>query len=194
MKKILGLFVALVSLIVFNVKAAEITLPPETDHEKIHLYLFYSSTCPHCHDFLTYFNENYNDDYAKYFEIYTFESSEAENYEIDTAVRDELNIEDKDHVPLIVWGEENQIGFGTDGSDIIKSVLEQYQNEDYRDVVGEILANTDADYKEQNLEDTLVSMGIKRADNAIPDWAIMTIIFVVLVGGIGGLFFLARKK
>lgn len=193
MKKIVILLITVISILTFNVKAAT-ELPEVTDHEKVHIYLFYSSTCPHCHDFLTYFYENYNDDYAKYFEIYTFETSTKDNYEIDKAVRDTLEIEDKEHVPLIVWGEENQIGFGTDGSNIVESALEQYQSEDYHDVVEEILENTDVDYEEQNLDDTLIAMGIKVPEGPIPDWAIITIIFVVIVGGVGALFFISSKK
>lgn len=189
MKKLLAGIIMLISILTFNVQAKQ-ELPEVTDHEKVHIYLFYSLTCPHCHDFLTYFYKNYDDDYAKYFDIISFEASTSENGVIYSAAKEKLDI-DEEGVPLIIWGDQFQVGFGTDGSNIIESVLEQYQNEDYHDYVNDVLEENKVNYKMENFDETLTAMGIKRAKG---DWLIVTAIFVVLIGGIGSLFFISRKK
>ena len=87
MKKVfLGVLVALSLALMPNVKAAEDDLPVITDHEKVTIYLFRSKTCGHCHDFLEYFAENYYK-YQDYFEIVTYEVSNADNYELMTTVK-----------------------------------------------------------------------------------------------------------
>lgn len=54
-KVVLSILVALCLLIMPNAKAADIELPTLTDHEKVTVYLFRSSGCSHCQDFIEYF-------------------------------------------------------------------------------------------------------------------------------------------
>ncbi len=200
MKKIFILLICLVGLLTFNVQA-KTSLPEVTDHEKVTIYLFYASWCPHCHDFLEYFAEKYDDDYAKYFDIKAIridsaedtEKNDPDNAAFADEVREALGVTETG-IPLIVYGDKFQVGFGTDGQNIIDDVLKLYQDDSYVDKVSSVIEETEHNIKIADFEETLIANGLKRVEGSIPDWAIMTIIFVVLIGGIGGLFFLARKK
>lgn len=194
MKKLFGLFVILLSVFAINVKA-EVELPTKTEHEKVTIYLFYSTSCYHCHDFLTYFQENYGEKYDDYFEIKGLEVSNTANVKVLNEVKEQLGI-DEDGVPVIIIGEFKQLGFGTDGENLIEEALEQYQNESYKDVVAKAIETVDdSNVKLETLDECLVSAGLVKVDeeNSIPDGVYVAIIFVVLFGGLGGLVYLARK-
>lgn len=113
-KVILGFLVALSLFVMPGVKADE-DLPVITDHEKVTVYLFRSSSCGHCHDFLEYFAQNYYK-YQDYFEIVSFEVSDGENYELMSAVKERMGADVDGRIPYIVIGNSfDQLGFGTDG-------------------------------------------------------------------------------
>ena len=84
-KVVLSILVALCLLIMPNAKA-DVELPTLTDHEKVTVYLFRSSGCSHCQDFIEYFADNYYT-YQDYFEIVTYEVSDADNYNLMLAAK-----------------------------------------------------------------------------------------------------------
>lgn len=195
MKKILSLITIILSIFAINVKADEVELPVKTEHEEVNIYLFYSVNCGHCHDFLEYFRDNYEETYKGYFKIVALEVSNSANSKVLSAVKNELGITENG-VPVIVIGDFKQIGFGKDGENLIQEALKAYQNESYKDVVAEAIEEVDDDdVKAETLEEALVSAGITtvKEEKAISDGVVIAIIFVVLIGGLGGLVFLARK-
>ena len=142
MKKIILSIVIGIIIIYSPIVKAEDNLPSITNHQVVKVYLFWTSWCPHCHDFIKYFSDKY-EKYSDYFEIVTYQldspiSEETRiNKNLKTAVCEELNT-NSDGVPLIIIGNWYQRGFGTDGSNIIEKALLEYQNNDYTDVVKRI--------------------------------------------------------
>jgi len=138
MKKVL-LFIISLLLFIPAVRAAEINKPKVTNHEKVNIYLFWASWCPHCHDFINYFSDKY-DEYDDYFDIITYQlDSESEienisNNQLLSAVREEVK-NDSSGIPFIIVGKWYQVGFGLDGSNIIEEALNAYQSTKYVDVV-----------------------------------------------------------
>ena len=187
MKKVfLGVLVALSLALMPNVKAAEDDLPVITDHEKVTIYLFRSKTCGHCHDFLEYFAENYYK-YQDYFEIVTYEVSNADNYELMTTVKERMGEEVDGSVPYIVIGNNfDQLGFGTDGTDIIEEALNAYEDESY--------AETSLEEAASEIGASVVGLNGEDPDAGLSDGAIVAIIFGILILGFGGLVLYSRKK
>ena len=202
MKKVfLGVLVALSLALMPNVKAAEDDLPVITDHEKVTIYLFRSKTCGHCHDFLEYFAENYYK-YQDYFEIVTYEVRNTDNYELMTTVKERMGEEVDGSVPYIVIGNNfDQLGFGTDGTDIIEEALNAYEDESYVDYVNQIIEEENLDPAETSLEEaaseigaSVVGLNGEDPDAGLSDGAIVAIIFGILILGFGGLVLYSRKK
>ena len=136
-KYFLAILIALMVVLIPSAKAVE--LPKKTNHEKVNVYLFYASWCPHCHDFIKYFSEKYVD-YEDYFQIVTYEvSSSKANEAVMSAVGEKFG-ETDGSIPLIVIGDKfHQSGFGTDGTNIIEEALKEYQNKKYVDLVAKTI-------------------------------------------------------
>ena len=110
MKKFIVLFIGVITLLfATNVKASKIELPEKTDHEKVKVYLFWSSTCKNCHNLISYFGDKY-DAYEDYFEIEARNQKEAalivakfvienEIIEIDTTIPIEFEVEEIEEEP-----------------------------------------------------------------------------------------------
>ena len=199
-KVILGFLVALSLFVMPGVKADE-DLPVITDHEKVTVYLFRSSSCGHCHDFLEYFAQNYYK-YQDYFEIVSFEVSDGENYELMSAVKERMGADVDGRIPYIVIGNSfDQLGFGTDGQEIIDEALAAYQDESYQDYVGSIIEEEGYEPSDETLEEAAESLGInvvglngEDPEAGLSDGAIVAIIFGILILVFGGLVLYSRKK
>ena len=78
MKRIFGLFLALVAALFLVNNASAIEKPEVTDHEKIKVYIFRGSGCSHCHDALT-FLYGLDGEYDDYFTVVSYEVWGNEN-------------------------------------------------------------------------------------------------------------------
>lgn len=201
MKKLfIGAIVALCLVIMPNVQAAEGDLPEPTDHEKVTVYLFRSNSCGHCHDFLEYFSENYYP-YRDYFEIVTYEVSNQDNYELMLDAKERMGETVDGSIPYIVIGTTfDQLGFGTDGSDIIDAALEAYEDVSYQDFISQIIEEEGYEPEATSLEEAANENGINvnNSDNSssdgLNDGVVVAIIFGILILGFGGLILYSRKK
>lgn len=213
MKKLLIVLTAILGMWTINASAA-VELPEKTDREPVKVYLFYADYCSHCHDFIKYFMQNYKDEYKDYFEIVGLESAVGSgtttsevraNYNVSMQLKEYFKIADTEFGwPFIVVGDYHVCGFGSDGTPIIEQALAQYKKKDYEDIVAKYLANN-KEVKPENLQETAVTAGVvtsnanintnkTKEEGAIPDGVYVAIIFVVIIGGLGGLVLLARKK
>lgn len=105
-------------------------------NNKVNLYLFYSSTCPHCHkeiEWLDTINNNY-----KNLNIVKYEASE--NMDFYEQVIDKMNINDY-HVPLTIIGSDCTIGFSDDIKEEIEGYIKEYSSKSACDVVDSIKNN-----------------------------------------------------
>ena len=66
MKKILVTILTVLSILLIPSVGAKTKLPEKTDHEKVKVYLFWSSTCHNCHNLIEYFSNKYNNFYNKH--------------------------------------------------------------------------------------------------------------------------------
>ena len=78
MKKYILTLIAALSIFLMPTVSAKVDLPEKTDHEKVKVYLFYSSTCGNCHNLLKYFSSKYLD-YTDYFEFVTYQVDNNQN-------------------------------------------------------------------------------------------------------------------
>ncbi len=198
MKKLFILLIGIISLLMVNVEA-KIELPEKTDHEKVTMYLFYSKTCPHCHDFINYFQSNYKDEYKDYFEIVALEAGSEGNGTLFQKVSEHFGNNTGGQIPYIIVGDYSTLGFSdSKGPDLVEQALKQYQNSEYKDVVDSYGKDIEG-LKKENLQDAARTAGLKVIDtsedkDSIPDGVIIAIIFVIVIGGLGGLIYIARKK
>lgn len=129
MKKILITLLVLVAFMPNVVKAKE--------REKITVYMFYGDGCPHCAKAEAFFDK-IEEEYGKYYELKEIETWRNKlNADIVNEVWDEFKVaEDKRGVPYIVIGDKTYMGFGDtndEKEDIINTIVNQYNNEEYED-------------------------------------------------------------
>ena len=202
-KYIISLIIALFVLAIPTVKAVE--LPEKTDHEVVKVNLFWASWCGHCHDFIEYFSDKYAE-YSDYFEIVTYlvdtdnGNNIVENEENGALMQAAAEYFDENAAyPLIVVGDNyHQLGFGSDGSDIIKAALDEYQNEDYVDIVTELITKEKVNPEVKDFEHACSIAKVKcsgvEETKKISDGVIIGIIFGVIILGFGGLIIYSNKK
>ena len=104
MKKYILTLIAALSIFLMPTVSAKVDLPEKTDHEKVKVYLFYSSTCGNCHNLLKYFSSKYLD-YTDYFEFVTYQvDNNQDNSKLSAAVAEKTG-EDQGYVlPIITSG------------------------------------------------------------------------------------------
>ena len=155
MKKIITIFLVICSLIFIpNVKALDIARK-----EKVKIYLFWGSYCPHCHDFIKYMIDNY-DEYKEYGEVITFQ---VDGYKENLKLMNEVskNYDDvSGGIPLIIIGSDfHQEGFGKDGSGIIAAIKDAYNSDSYKDIVRITIKDSNVEGTSKSLEDASKVIG-----------------------------------
>ena len=110
-----------------------------TDHEKITIYIFRGDGCPHCEEAIKYF-KTVEDEYKDFIQYVTYETWNSEaNHDFLGLVAKRFG-EEKYGVPFIVIGDKHYVGYRTgSGVGMINYALEQYKNDDYKDIVKEII-------------------------------------------------------
>lgn len=133
MKKFLQYFSILVValMIPFVVSAA--------GKEKVKVYIFHGSTCPHCHEALEFFDElSQDDEYKDMYELIKYEVwNDKNNRTLMGKVAEKLNVpeEDRNGVPFIVIGEKFFSGYSASIGVSIKSEIKAAYESGYEDVV-----------------------------------------------------------
>ena len=133
MKKITKIIIFFLVFIIgiYNVNAEEKNL--------VNIYLFHSSTCPHCKEEIKVLDE-LQKDYPN-MKVYKYEISDRENAllldEVATLYKVKVN-----GVPFTVIGDKYYIGFSHDsGKATFIAAIEYYSDNGYQDRVGEYLGN-----------------------------------------------------
>ncbi len=100
---------------------------------KVNLYLFYSSTCPHCHAEIEWLN-TIKDRYP-YLNIIEYEASD--HFQLYESVVEQMKINDY-HVPLTIIGSDYYVGFNEYKQDDIIKLIEKYSKYEHCDMVNTI--------------------------------------------------------
>lgn len=136
MKKILVLIVSIIFLIPFNVFALnkdyqDVTaniVGEKVEENKINIYLFYSYTCPHCHDEIEYFKK-LEEKYKDKINIYKYEvMKNKDNLTMMNTSKDLFEVTSTG-VPFTVIGKEYILGFSETTKDEFDYILDNYLNE-----------------------------------------------------------------
>ena len=125
LKKIIFIFILSFLFIPF------ISAQEKTDKD-ITIYLFYSSSCPHCKkekEFLS----TLDDINIKQYEV-------SDNYDILNKVKEKMGI-DVSLVPITIIGSDYVIGYSDEIKNQILSMIESYEKNNYCDVVDLIIKN-----------------------------------------------------
>ena len=126
------------------------TATKSTDENAINVYVFYSSTCPHCKDLHAYLDELKNDkDVRDKFNIVDYEVSTAENIDLMNKVSDyfKANITG---VPFYVIGDKYFEGYSDNSkSSILDAIKDNYGSSKYKDVVASVLDGTAGELDDQ---------------------------------------------
>lgn len=143
----------------------------ETDNQ-VPIYLFYGENCGYCASFINFLNSIVGD-YGEYFRLQAYEVSNRENNELMGKVARFMKKSGKG-VPFIVIGDKVFDGYSSASDESIKKAI--------------------TDTYEKDIEeryDVLKEMANPKANK---DWIAVVVIGVVVVIGIGGLVFIARKS
>lgn len=113
--------------------------PVLAQDNQVDLYLFYSTTCPHCEDEIE-FLEAIQSEYPN-LSIHSFEvGSNRDNLLLFRKIGEELNL-DTGPVPMTFLGKDYFVGYRDDGSsgELLKGLIEKYSREEDPDVIGSII-------------------------------------------------------
>ena len=108
----------------------------QAKENKVKLYLFYSSTCPHCareKEYLKKLEKKYDN-----LKIYKYEVSEGNNSHIFELVDESLNDKNQ-YIPYTVIGTNSLVGFNEDTSNKIEKYVEECSKYECYDLVGEVI-------------------------------------------------------
>ena len=211
MKKILVTILTVLSILLIPGVGAKTKLPEKTDHEKVKVYLFWSSTCHNCHNLIEYFSNKYNI-YEDYFEIVTYQTNNDKvNSTLSNDIAKQVG-EDPGYVPLVIIGDTYHV-LGWDesvGKRIIDEALKAYQDENYTDIVKKAIKDNNLSPKAETIAQAAKEESISVKDEytktditevyenhsakkGLSDGAVIAIVFGVIILGFAGLVVLSRK-
>lgn len=198
MKKILVVLVTILSLFFTSSVQAKISLPEKTDHEKVKIYLFWSSTCHNCHNLIKYFANNY-EEYTDYFEIVTYQvDNNKNNSSLASTIAEQVG-EKPGYVPLVIIGSTYHVLGWSDtvGETITKEALKAYEDKNYTDIVAKEISDKKLETEEKTFKDACDIIGVKISaskSNKVDTNFVIGFVAGVIILGITGLVILARKK
>jgi len=142
MKKIIILFISLFLILpntiyALNDNYKDITAPivgEKIENDKINIYLFYSETCPHCHEEIEYF-KILETKYKNKINIYKYEVTKNQTNNILMKTTKSLYNLDALGVPFTTIGEEYIYGFSDNTKDDIETIIDNYLNETKKEKV-----------------------------------------------------------
>lgn len=187
MKKLLIILLTFILLIPINTcalskKYNDITAPitgEKIEENKINLYLFYSATCPHCHDEMEYLN-SIKDDYKDVLNIYTYEVTKDENNsKMMNATKKVFNV-NQPYVPFTVIGKEYIIGFSDTVKTDIKNIIDNYIKEEQVEKTFNIPLLGEVNSKTASLSLVAIILGFIDGFNPCAMWILLLLINITI--------------
>ena len=164
--------------------------------EKVTLYLFRQTGCPHCADEMQYLDANYKDIKSK-FNIVVYDVLEANNKDLVLDVTKALGI-DYEGAPFNVIGKQHFTGY----ADSISTMFDEFMNDAYdaqeKDIVAELIAkNKYKDLKSTTLFEAMDAEDIEITSKKSPksnDSVMIIGIFGAVIVLFGELIFASKKN
>ena len=149
MKKLLKTLIILVLVLI------PISIVKAEQPDKVTMYVFYGSTCPHCQELEEYVHDTLRKDpkvkdflEVKYYEVW----EDSNNSKLMMQVGNKLNVEVKG-VPFMIIGEKYFMGYGESmNNTIVDTIVKQKNNDKYVDLVGDVITSTGISATESNPE------------------------------------------
>lgn len=134
MKKILVFVITILFLIPINTNALSKDyndlvfelVDATVEENKINLYLFYSDSCPHCHNEIEYLEDELVKEYKNKINVYKYEvTKDKDNNKIMSSVKEMFKVTSPG-VPFTVIGDKYILGFGDTAKSEIKNIVDDY--------------------------------------------------------------------
>lgn len=158
MKRVVNYIIVLLLVLCFIV-------PVEAkEDDKITLYLFHGSTCPHCRaekEFLNKIKDKYDNFEIVDYEVYYNE----ENSQLMEEVRDKLGIKENG-VPLTIIGKTYILGYSESLESKIERAINYYKENEYSDIVEKIKNKEFTKEEREELTDDFSKEEKKSDDNS----------------------------
>lgn len=192
MKKIWVLILSILFIIPLNVFALnkdyeDVTaniVREKIEENKVNIYLFYSYTCPHCHDEIDYF-KILEDKYKDKINIYKYEVvKNKDNLAMMNASKNLFDVTSTG-VPFTVIGKEYILGFSDSTKDEFTYIIDNYLNENKENNINDKVEKTipllgKIDAKKTSLTLVGIVLGFIDGFNPCAMWILLLLINMTL--------------
>ena len=192
MKKIWVLILSILFIIPLNVFALnkdyeDVTaniVGEKIEENKLNIYLFYSYTCPHCHDEIEYF-KILEDKYKDKINIYKYEVvKNKDNLAMMNASKNLFDVTSTG-VPFTVIGKEYILGFSDSTKDEFTYIIDNYLNENKENNINDKVEKTipllgKIDAKKTSLTLVGIILGFIDGFNPCAMWILLLLINMTL--------------
>lgn len=197
MKKALKLmFTFIITLTVFlGVAYAKEETTGAKEKEKVNLYLFRQTGCPHCADEMVYLDANLSK-FKNKINIIVYDIYEGNNGDLVQAVTEALGIS-YEGAPFNVIGSKHLTGFADSMADRFDEFVNDAYEAQEKDVVSEVIAKEKFDGLEKTtLSEAMDKENIEHSKNSSSsnDSAIIIAIFGGVILLFGALIFFSKRK
>ena len=146
------------------------------NEDKINLYLFYSETCPHCHEEMEYIENELIEEYKDKINVYTYEVTKNEtNSKMMSAAKNALYITEP-YVPFTVIGEEYIIGFSDSTKTSIENIIDNYLSDDEVEKIYNVPLIGEIKAKDASLSLIAIILGFIDGFNPCAMWILLLLI------------------
>jgi thiol-disulfide isomerase/thioredoxin len=165
--------------------------------EKVTLYLFRRTGCPHCADEMTYL-DTIAKKYKNKLNIVVYDTTQGDNAKLLEAVAKVLKVEVQG-VPFNVIGSEHIEGYAETLNETFENLFDESYENQVKDIVKEVLAKG----KYENLKETDLYEAMKeenleitseKSSKAKKDTIIIAVFFGVIIVAFGSLVYFSRKN
>ena len=183
MKKIIVFIITLCLLIPLKINALSNSYKDVTanitnekiEKDKINLYLFYSESCPHCHDEMEYL-EILKEEYKDVLNIYKFEvTKNKDNSKMMNETKALFDIT-LPYVPFTVIGEEYIVGFSDATKEDIKNIIDNYLQDEKKEKTFNIPLIGEVSGKDASISLVAVILGFVDGFNPCAMWILLLLI------------------
>jgi len=188
LKKLLIIILTILFLIPINAYAlskdytdivAEI-VDEKVEENKINLYLFYSDTCPHCHDEMEYIENKLLIEYKEILNVYKYEvTKNKDNNTMMNSVKLLFDVPTPG-VPFTVIGNNYVLGFGDVTEKKIEYIIDSYLVEEKIEKSFNIPILGEVNAKETSLSLIAIILGFVDGFNPCAMWILLLLINMTL--------------
>ena len=167
------------------------------EKEKVNLYLFRQTGCPHCADEMQYLDANWSE-YKDKINLIVYDLYEGNNRELISGVTEALGIE-YEGAPFNVIGSKHLTGFADSYIDRFKEFVDEAYEAQEKDVVANVIAKNKYDgLVSTTLDEAMELEGLEHTKKSSSSKSSDDVIIIAIFGGVialfGALIFFSKRK